>query len=131
MKYVKLFEEFEKTVILKYELIKELPIPIERKRICMPCEDNAQLDALVYYLEKQEIFENKNGGLSLKDGRKRSPEGDDIFIFWGRDLINTRVKYNWGISQNLNVNRGEILIFNDYFKLKHEYRGQKLKKFGV
>ena len=118
MKHLKIFEEFRDnghlgTALLdKYNLKKELPT----KGNCF-CSIG-EIEVIQQYLEDYQY----------KAWREET------------DIPNGTVGINWWIFMERMphyefldsvVTNEDTIDFNDYFELKHEYRGHKLKKFGV
>ena len=110
MKHIKLFEAWSVGVgsfTEKYDNIKPLP---------QTGYMNGNLDelrAVAKYLETKGF------------GPAYSDEVDLQSIVWNAHSYYNL--YDHKITQNTN----DTLHFTDYFKLKHEYRGHNLKKFGV
>ena len=123
MKYVKLFEEFAENEI-KYELKKSLDLDLGNWRGMNDLNPD-KVKALVNELEKAG-FECSQTILNI-----------DAFI---NALINQSMAVDWTGYNNkytfyknnfTGINNNAVLVFDDYFELKHEYRGHNLKKFGV
>jgi hypothetical protein len=135
MKYVKLFENF----ISKYDLIKPLVdngvMRIENKDE----SSSLQLELInmgydwtkfkrTSLVKSERIYHIPN--TSNATGQESYP----LLICWIKEEMKiTRAmisSFDTTIKLADNDPR-EIVEFNNYFKLKHEFRGHKLKKFGV
>ena len=127
MKYVKLFESF----VVKYDLIKDLPIPDDK-------------NTLNYFINTSDIDKIRSIEFALKNSnftiRTRVIKPNIRSIFWFKD--DSEYYYQlWDdefetetetdiIGVNPTINWCEV-NFDEHFKLKHEFRGHNLKKFGV
>lgn len=119
MKHVRLFEEFTENEI-KYELKKSLDLHLGNWR-CMNNLDSDRVKALVNELEK--------AGFECS----QSKENMDALIEKATavDWTGYNDKYTFHRNQFSGVNENAILVFEDYFKPKHEFRGINMRKFGV
>jgi hypothetical protein len=124
MKYLKLFEAFKE--VSKYVLKDLLP-----RRGIMEVHDKDQLLTLIL------IFEEK--------GYREGYQHDTTRTWLEKDWNDLRVDFQWEVDSvegpdkriyvdsldNMEFTDNELLDFNDYFEFKPEFRGHKLKKFGV
>ena len=107
MKHINLFEEF----IEKFDTIKDIP-----EKGALQIDNNFQLHHLENILSKKGYSEHVIG---VKAHTLEDPE--TIGIIWNPKKEWDRVNFVTDIFEK----------FTDYFKLKHEYRGHNLKKFGI
>ena len=132
MKYFRLFEEFT----IKYELVKELP---EYGAMCFDRDATDKYQSMCVLLEKSGY--NWNG----KYNPGKDSDYDQFFLIWnkhskgysegyvgyilkrfkGNDMRDLANVDNWPDLEK------HVIEFDEYFKLKHEYRGHNLKRFGV
>ena len=117
MKYVKLFEDFS-----KYDMVKDFP-----PQGCCACKTVEEADTLCEMLESVK-YVNANGNPQQILNKKE----EYLNIVWTEHLYS---KKYYRMSDTIEKFGDEIkeneIKFEDYFKYKHEYRGHKLKKFGV
>ena len=119
MKYVKLFEEFAENEI-KYELKKSLDLDLGNWR-CMNDLNPDKVKALVNELEKAG-FECSQTILNMDALINQS-----MAVDW----TGYNDKYTFYKNNFTGINNNAVLVFDDYFKPKHEFRGINMKKFGV
>jgi hypothetical protein len=125
MKHIKLFEEFRDKVS-KYEPVSgEFP---DNDMVTVHTVE--ELNALSDMLEDRgyvDFWNERNDYLSkIKD------KGTPITINWRVETNNRDGKVFVYMGQHLvPTQKGGIKDFVDYFKLKHEFRGHKLKRYGV
>ena len=122
MKYLKLFETFKE--VAKYMLKNLLP-----QRGIMEVHDKNQLLTLIL------MFEEKG----YREGYRR----DTTRTWLEKDWEDLGVVFQWVVNREvgdkiyvdsldiMDIPDSELLQFDDYFELKPEFRGHKLKKFGV
>ena len=128
MKHLKLFESFTSTDKAKYVLKDLLP-----RRGIMEVHDKNQLLTLIL------MFEEKG----YREGYRR----DTTRTWLEKDWNDLGVDFQWEVDSvnghgpdkriyvdslaDMDIPDNELLQFDDYFELKPEFRGHKLKKFGV
>ena len=123
MKYVKLFENFA----VKYEIIKDLPIPVDYEINYFINEDDMhKLDSITAY------FDNKH----YQEAKKKATNKKILSVYWFKSNNISQYQYALFTESLLSSDTrySEIWIevnFDEHFKLKHEFRGHNLKKFGV
>jgi hypothetical protein len=118
MKHIKVFEEFRDTghletpLLDKYEIKKELPT----KGSCF-CSIG-EIKTIQQYLENYQY----------KAWREESdvPDGTVGIHWW---IFMERMSHYEFLDAV--VTNEDTIKFDDYFKLKYEFRGHNLKKFGV
>ena len=124
MKYLKLFESFKE--VAKYVLKDLLP-----RRGIMEVHDKNLLLTLIL------MFEEKG----YREGYQR----DTTRTWLEKDWNDLGVDFQWEVDSvngpdkriyvdslaDMDIPDNELLQFDDYFELKPEFRGHKLKKFGV
>ena len=121
MKYVKLFEEFEDSFDSKYELKPGVKFP-EEGIIKVHAMD--ELISLLNLLEEKgyvDVLDEKDYAIEIMEKTKLH------MIKWGTD--SKAGKFIKFIMKRLRI--FETHKFHDLFQLKHEYRGHKLKRYGV
>ena len=81
--------------------------------------------------------------LKFSRGRQKNREFDKfpVLIVWGEKrhfayskggYLRTEIRQPYFTKTvSSSEEQDDILKFNDYFKLKHEFRGHKMKRFGV
>ena len=123
MKRIKVFEQFRDTGQLgtlqldKYEILKELPVPGR----CFCSID--EIEVIQQYLENYQY----------KAWREETdiPENTPGIRWWIFMDRNPQYEFLDNNNSRTHLSNEVTIDFNDYFELKHEYRGHKLKKFGV
>lgn len=139
MKYLKLFESFKE--VAKYVLKEELP-----RRGLMEVYDKDQLLTLILMFEEKGFREGYHHDPPRKWLEK---DWNSLKIFSASPAFKTgqpRIDFQWEVDgsrmtvdkrmyvdslDNVEFTDDELLDFNDYFELKPEFRGHKLKRFGV
>ena len=127
MKYVKLFEDFSEKI--KYDLVKPLPVSADMTKHFINTADIDKLTAIKGELEKLGL---ENRGNLAKETINTNIKIRDFFedarsIIWSNVAFYSNTK---DYAESTEHYQGG-LNFDEYFKLKPEYRGHNLKKFGV
>ena len=143
MKYMKLFEEFSSTLeelknaVNKYECFKPLPIhKIMPKAKPLPDTDNIHT---TYFINTGDPEKLKAILVELinneYDPGYAAPNKDIKSISWYSDTEkgnDMRVNHYYFTKGDMIKSTVQIEVkFDEHFKLKHEYRGHNLKKFGI
>ena len=132
MKHVKLFENFIKTATIKYDLIKKLPEPDSNvHRYFINTTDK----------DKIAIIENTLIAAGCKFLMSNENDEDDLkSVFWYVNAKSQAVYKVCGMNHLMMIMKNESyktvmnwkeVNFDEHFKLKPEFRGHNLKKFGV
>ena len=140
MKHIKIFEEFNKTpksnTVIKYECIKPLPTHRIVSKSRPSSEDKNTHDTYFIDVDDPEKIASIEAELR-KQGYdlNYSPPKEIKCIRWysdtkkGQDM---RVNVFNHVSGTMVPSSVQIPVnFDEHFKLKHEYRGHNLKKFGI
>ena len=114
MKHIKLFEDFN-----KYDMVKDFP-----PQGCCQCANAEEADVLCEMLESAK-YVNANQDLN----RILSKKEEYLNIIWKENRRYYRM--NDSLEKFTSEIKDNEIKFEDYFKYKHEFRGHKLKKFGV
>ena len=134
MKHIKLFEEFEEEEnFLKYRCIKPLPQPFDNNQNNSYCfmnvSDSNKIVSVISELKDMKYREDETVEdtfdiediecikWSISDGEYEQRSEKE---YWFSDDATNGISGNW-----------KEVKFDEYFKLKHEYRGHNLKKFGI
>jgi hypothetical protein len=127
MKYIKLFEGFKES---KYEQIKPLP----KKGGCN-INNEEQLNAIINILEQRDYEDENSTETFMKPNHIASigwsSEEDGWFAYGHKQHGNLYCLYQNDIVEEDGRLHDNLIFFHEYFKLKHKFRGHKLKKFGV
>ena len=144
MKYVKLFEEFTS----KYELIKPLIengiMVIDDWYKCESIQTELVVMGYDWATLRHRNLEKTERIKFIPENRGNGDKNYPLVIGWNSRAgafnnqdMSIVTFYDFSIESTINKitaydnDPREIVVFDDYFKLKHEFRGHKLKKFGV
>jgi hypothetical protein len=136
MKYLVLFERFN----LRYTEKKKLP-----GEGIMEVRDQEELETLFHLFRKRGYIEGYRNERSTveawitEDWSKKVPSGEKVYFQWVlANLLSAAGKNNLIYCQTLTpreVRDGDEIVkvynFDEYFDLKPEFRGHKLKKYGI
>jgi hypothetical protein len=123
MKYVKLFEEIQKNPVIKYKLKKKFPGNLLGIRV-------HTLDQA--YAVENEFF-NMGKFWNSHIAAQNLPQLNGSYLN-SKDINLPCVLYfikNVIYRSTGDRDDDDFYEFDDYFELKHEFRGHNLKKFGV